>query len=169
MAIRYSSRVLVFNPAKTQILMLSVNPELIGFNRKHVVWTTIGGKREKGETALEAAKREVFEETGLRAEEDLDWMEKPVMVDQQYPVIYKNKRIVATETFFTALLKREGSIHLDQITRQNWTSQELANLRGFRWVLFDEIQKTSSDSDCHCHYLPANITDIWKKAIRYWD
>ena len=48
------------------VIQNETNQYLLTYNKKYNAWTFPGGKLESGETPLEAAKREVFEETGLR-------------------------------------------------------------------------------------------------------
>ena len=61
--IRNSVRVLLFNEQNELLLICADDPN-IG-NNKGRFWFVVGGEREKGESLLETAAREVFEEAGI--------------------------------------------------------------------------------------------------------
>jgi 8-oxo-dGTP pyrophosphatase MutT (NUDIX family) len=56
-----TARVLIFNPAGEILLMLRSNPTVLPG-----LWELPGGKLDAGESASEAAVREVLEESGLQ-------------------------------------------------------------------------------------------------------
>jgi 8-oxo-dGTP pyrophosphatase MutT (NUDIX family) len=60
---RRAARVLVLDAADRVLLLRGFDPA----RPDHRYWFTVGGGLDPGETAAEAAARELFEETGLRA------------------------------------------------------------------------------------------------------
>ncbi|WP_420420564.1 NUDIX domain-containing protein [Simkania sp.] len=70
MPIRYSIRILLLNQANELLLMCADDPSTTNIEGKPSgkYWFTIGGEIEEGESLEEAAKRELFEETGLSPE-----------------------------------------------------------------------------------------------------
>jgi 8-oxo-dGTP pyrophosphatase MutT (NUDIX family) len=59
---RRAARVLLLDPAGRVLMLHGWDPA----RPEHTYWFTVGGGLEPGETLIEAAQREAFEETGLR-------------------------------------------------------------------------------------------------------
>ncbi len=60
--VRRTSRIVLVSPRETFLLMMTQAPDSSGFSR----WITPGGGVDPGESHLDAAYRELFEETGRR-------------------------------------------------------------------------------------------------------
>lgn len=59
---RRAARVLLLDPAGRVLMLSGCDPA----RPEHTYWFTVGGGLEPGESLIEAAVRETFEETGLR-------------------------------------------------------------------------------------------------------
>lgn len=95
-----------------------------------LVWEPPGGGIDDGETPLQAARRELVEETGLDAAAVLD-RSVPVQRD----MCWNGKRFVGEERFFVA---RFG-VERPALTRTGLLPDEQVNLQDHAWLTGPEL------------------------------
>ena len=91
-------------------------------------WDMPGGGVEPGESPLEAARRELHEETGLPPECVLD---KTIWVMRN--TYWNNQRFLGPEQYFLARVDRPG-----ELDRSGLEPHEIEMIREFRWVDLDK-------------------------------
>jgi len=137
---RYAARVFLIN-AKNEILLLHFNASLSVINQKDLQcsphssahWVTPGGQMEGNETPQQAARRELYEETGI---EDAEFVETPVFYSE-IEFLFRNEPTVFKEYFFVARVQ-----HAD-ISTANFTPEEKIFIRAHKWWSFKELQETT--------------------------
>jgi 8-oxo-dGTP pyrophosphatase MutT (NUDIX family) len=108
-------------------------------------WITPGGGLDEGETAEAAARREVFEETGLR----LDAL-GPVVLTRSVAFDFDGLRIEQDETFFLTRVRSTG----DRFDTSGWNEIERRALSGLRWWTLDELETTEQT------YFPEDLVNL---------
>lgn len=125
---RPTARVLLLD-ARDRILLM--NGRLPGNPERDGAWFTVGGGLEAGETWLQAAAREIVEETGITAFElgPIVWMREGVL-NIPHPVIFDERYIVA---------RCEGA----EPTRAGWQALEHELIDEVRWWTQPDLAATS--------------------------
>jgi len=102
-----------------------------------LIWLTPGGGIEKNETALDAVRREVFEETGLQMLPEHKLTPSPIwkrrMTFELYERLYDQSEeiyLLETTTFTPS-------------SEHNPALEESATFRGFKWWSHAEIAKSN--------------------------
>ena len=123
---RFASRVLLYDPDGRVLLFLDEFPDLPG----RAKWITPGGGVEPGETAHEAAVRELYEETGL-AVDDLG----TIVHSLEFPVSRPAARHSFSHwDFFVHAVEAPF-----EPSRANWTEDERRDVQDVRWWDIDEL------------------------------
>jgi 8-oxo-dGTP pyrophosphatase MutT (NUDIX family) len=142
---RLTSRVLLFDREDRVLLFLTKAPDTSGFAR----WITPGGGVDEGETFVEAAERELREETGLagvslgesvwRHDFDVAWD------DADHDTGHAE--------FFTAVV--------DQFKPSNvgWTDEERVDVLDSRWWSLQELLVTKEP------YEPAELISLIRREL----
>jgi 8-oxo-dGTP pyrophosphatase MutT (NUDIX family) len=144
--IRRTSRIILISPRDTFLLMMTQAPDSSGFSR----WITPGGGVDEGESHLEAAHRELFEETGRRlaiAPEPVWRYEFDVSWDQA-----SHNRGYAE--YFVAHADEEFEPVSDF-----WTPEEHIDVTASKWWAVGELSATTDP------YEPLSLPDLFHRVL----
>jgi 8-oxo-dGTP pyrophosphatase MutT (NUDIX family) len=129
---RPTARVILHNDAGEVFLLLTHFDPEVGLPPR---WLTPGGGIDDGETALDAAVRELFEETGLQVSPEA--LAEPIWQTSGRWEWSDGNFHTYTDTFFQ--LKVEG-LNLDA---SGWTDDERRDVLEYRWWKPEELLYTS--------------------------
>jgi len=107
-------------------------------------WGTPGGAVEEGETFVDAARRELFEETGMKIEE----MGESVAQRKFTMKTVTGGEVMAEEHYFVLRVTRQA------FSRDNWNAQEKEVMVEHRWWSVAELQTTSDV------FYPENLVEM---------
>ena len=128
---RPSSRLLVIDRDKHVLLFRFVFER--GPLAGKAYWATPGGGLEAGESFEDAARRELFEETGIL----MDDVGKAVAEREFVLQLYDGEYVNAEEHFFLVRLADQS------LSRDHWTTIETEVLTEHRWWSIEELTSTS--------------------------
>ena len=126
---REAARVLLLDAAGRVLLLRGFDPAM----PEHRYWFTVGGGLDDGESMLDAAARELFEETGLRVTPDR--LEGPVWHERtRFP--FDGQWYVQEQDFFVV---RVPSWEVD---RSGLNDVERASVDGSDWWTAEQLEET---------------------------
>lgn len=138
---RPSSRLLLVDSTKRVLLFHFTLP-----NR--TFWATPGGGLNDGENFEQAARRELWEETGHVVQDA-----GPQVGAREFPMQLPDGSYVVTDERFFLL-----RVHSDAVSRQGWTPSENRFISDLRWWTLNELSTTSET------VFPQDLLDILFKA-----
>lgn len=129
METRDTARLIVLDP-QDRVLLMRIDPAPGSADSE--LWVTLGGRIEPGETVLEAASRELREETGI--------------LDAQVgPVVWYGEQIL--EAAGTPRHLRESFVlarcTTTALTDSGWTAEERQAIAEMRWWSLAELDTTT--------------------------
>ena len=143
---RRSSRLLVVDPKNRVLLFRFVYKR--GPLAGQDYWATPSGGLEAGESFEEAARRELFEETGIL----MDAVSPPV-ADQEFILqLHDGENVIAEERFFLIRVAHQT------VSRDRWTSLETEVIADHRWWSVEAL--TSTGEVIFPEKLPAILAGI---------
>ncbi|WP_448127275.1 NUDIX hydrolase [Salinicola sp. NYA28a] len=125
--IRRTVRIVLLNNKSEILLMKVVLPD-------RTIWCTLGGGIEEDESIEQAAKRELFEETGLRDESVLFG---PLIWSGEHMLRHEGTLKLHQESF---LLLRTSE---QKITTNNMTEEEKSVVKELKWWSLQELKNSS--------------------------
>ncbi len=150
---RAAARVLLFDDEGRLLLARAHDaqrPEL------RTWWFTIGGGIDDGETARQAAVREVREETGL--ELNPEELIGPVAVRSSV-FDFHARHVRQSEEFFVSRLEARPA----GLVTTGWTAVERSFLDGLRWFALEEIDALEVE------VFPAELPELVADLLTGWD
>lgn len=128
---RHTARVILIDPDRRVLLIEDSDP---GLPSRPTFWITAGGALDPGEFVLDAAVREVREETGLRlAASDI----RGPVAERFIVHGYSDRIVEQTETFFVA------QVPYFEVDQSGLMPDELDTQLGFQWWTPHELARTA--------------------------
>jgi len=127
---RPSSRLLVLDPGSRVLLFRFAFKRGALAGRDY--WATPGGALEAGETFSDAARRELFEETGLT----LDVVDAPVAEREFVLLMPDGERVLADERYFLVHAVNNA------LSKDHWTIWETEVMVDHRWWSASDLVST---------------------------
>ncbi|WP_255491522.1 MULTISPECIES: NUDIX hydrolase [unclassified Actinotalea] len=118
-------------------------------------WFTVGGGIDPGESASDAAVREVAEEAGLSLSRDD--LVGPVAV-RSADFRFLRQTVRQSEEFFVARVEAPGALSTD-----GWTDVERAFMDEVRWWALDELERVREE------VFPAELVPLVRGLLHGWD
>lgn len=133
--VKKSIKVLLLNDKNEILLMCADDPKTVSADGKYYgrFWFPIGGGIEEGESIVDAAIRELYEETGLRKEE---FELGPVVWFGEFDLTLVGILTRMKETFIVAKAKRTN-VSLTKL--DDW---EKKVVKGIAWFSLEEIKNS---------------------------
>ena len=120
--IRRAARILLFDGAGHLLLFRFTAPGRTPF------WATAGGECDGDENFIDAARRELFEETGIAAEPG-----QPIAARGNDFVTFSGEPVTADERYFRVVIEAA------EVDTSGHTELERAVMREHRWFTRDEL------------------------------
>jgi 8-oxo-dGTP pyrophosphatase MutT (NUDIX family) len=143
---RLAARVLLIDEAGRVLLFHGIDPA----DPTDEYWVTPGGGLEPGESPVQGAVRELFEETGLRV--DPAELGEPVF-HNVVEFSFAGRPYRQRQDFF---LLRVPSWEVDTT---NFDETERVAMDGHRWWLVDELESTGD------HFYPETLPDLLRRLV----
>ncbi len=131
---RETARLVLFDDRK-KILMIKIEDSAVHDpkqSQKKTFWFTPGVKVEEGESAEVAAKRELFEETGIRQADEFG----PCIWKGSVVLNWKGGKTQLDEKFFFVRVKSQA------ISTENFTQEEKKVIKEHRWFSLKDLKNT---------------------------
>lgn len=145
MDVRYCSRLMIVNE-QDELLLFQYKDEY----KPTPFWATVGGELKGDETYLDAAKRELYEETGLKNEigELIFEREDVFAVARSVPAIWKEK-------YYLVKCSSNSNIYATE-----WTEEEKSTIQKWKWWSLETMKREPVGT-----FLPACIPDLLVKIM----
>src|ERR1700687_5634676 len=95
-------------------------------------WATPGGALEAGESFADAARRELFEETGIVT----DALGQEIAEQEFVLQLHDGEYVIAEERFFLVRVADQS------LSREHWTTVEIKVMTDHRWWSVEELAST---------------------------
>lgn len=151
MRTRYAARVLLMDSGGRTLLVRGHD----GDEPTRSWWFTVGGGIDPGETAREAAVREVREETGIVLSPDD--LEGPVLTRSAI-FDFAREHCLQHEEFFVARVTPHG-----ELTRDGWTDLEVSFIDEMAWLTPAQLRAAEHE------VFPRTLPDLLEELAQGWD
>jgi 8-oxo-dGTP pyrophosphatase MutT (NUDIX family) len=142
--VRLAARVLVIDPDGRVLLFRGFDP---GRPDDGTWWLTPGGGVDEGETLEDAARRELFEETGLTVDDV-----GPRLFDRRIEFDFESVHYDQTEHYFCVRAEQFA------ITREGWLDHERRSMFEHRWWSAAELAAT--DETIYPEHLADRLAEL---------